>query len=302
MKDYNFNRLGDEIKHWSKQLGFTMVGIAKMDTEQTVISCAMNYLPNCDKSLHISRYALGRDYHKVIHKQLKKLVIKIKNNIGAFNYRCFVDNIKILEKHLAIQAGLGWQGKNSLIINHDFGSWMFLGEIITDLELPIDKPYNNRHCGNCTRCINACPTGAIYDNCKIDINRCISYLTIEYRGLIPEELRPLMGNHIYGCDDCQLVCPWNRFAKVTLEPNFYVRHNLDSADLITLFAWSEQEFLSKTQGSAIRRIGYECWLRNIAVALGNVPKNPKIIAALMARLKHPSALVREHVKWALNNK
>jgi len=298
MKDYNFNQLGALIKHWGKQLGFELVGITKMD-DKTVISCAMNYLPNCNKSVHISRYALGRDYHKVIHKRLKKLAGEIKNNIGDFNYRCFVDNIKILEKHLAIQAGLGWQGKNSLIINHEFGSWIFLGEIVTDLELPIDVPYKKNHCGNCTRCINACPTGAISDNGEVEVSRCISYLTIEHRGSIPENLRPLMGQHIYGCDDCQVICPWNRFAKITAEPDFQVRHNLNSADLITLFTWSEQEFSEKTQGSAIRRIGYECWLRNIAVALGNTPKNPKIIAALRTKLNYPSALVREHVQWAL---
>ena len=297
MKDYDFNRLAADIKQWGKELGFSQVGITDIE-DKRVISCTVNYLPDCCAATHISRYALGRDYHKVVRNRLKKLIKKINEQIGPFNYRQAVDSSLVVEKPLAIKAGLGWQGKNSLVINREHGSWMFLGEIVTDLPLPIDKPHNN-HCGKCTACINACPTGAIIKPFQIDISRCISFLTIEYRKAIPENLRPLIGKHIYGCDECQLVCPWNRFAKITLETEFHVRHNLDEADLIELFSWSEQEFLAKTEGSAIRRIGYECWLRNIAIALGNSKKDDQIIAALKLKLNHASALVREHVEWAL---
>jgi epoxyqueuosine reductase len=297
IKNYNFNRLADNIKLWGKELGFSQIGITDL-ADQRVISCAINYLPNCHSATHISRYALGRNYHKVVRGKLKNLIKKITEQIGEFNYRSAVDSSLVAEKPLAVQAGLGWQGKNSLVINREHGSWMFLGEIVTDLPLPIDKPHKN-YCGKCTKCISACPTGAISKAFQIDINRCISFLTIEHRGSIPEELRPLIGKHIYGCDECQLVCPWNRFAKISLETDFQVRHNLDEADLISLFSWSEQEFLAKTEGSAMRRINYECWLRNIAVALGNMEKDDKIIAALKSKLHHPSALVREHVEWAL---
>ncbi|KPJ67671.1 MAG: hypothetical protein AMJ43_03275 [Coxiella sp. DG_40] len=309
----DFNCLADDIKSWGTQLGFTLIGITDIvwairESPQwdlppypfdakAVICCAINYLPN-DKSRYISRYALGRDYHKVIRKRLRKLVRKINDKIGNFNYRCHVDSNRIPEKHLAARAGLGWQGKNSLIINRHYGSWMFLGEIVTDLPLPIDEPYAN-HCGKCTACMNACPTQAIVSPGQIDVKRCISYLTIEHRGSIPEDLRHLIGTHIYGCDECQLVCPWNRFAKLTIEQDFQPRHNLNYADLIELFSWSEQDFLRNTEGSAIRRIGYECWLRNIAVALGNMQKDSKIIEALKIRENHSSVLVREHVRWAL---
>ena len=312
----DFNHLADDIKSWGKQLGFTLIGItaaarqlpyvraireSPLQDPKSVICCAINYLPNCDKSRYISRYALGRDYHKVIRKRLRKLAQKINDEIGNFNYRCHVDSNRIPEKYLAAKAGIGWQGKNSLIINRHYGSWVFLGEIVTDLPLPIDKPQNN-HCGNCTACMNACPTQAIVAPNKIDVKRCISYLTIEHRSSIPEDLRPLIGTHIYGCDECQSVCPWNRFAKLTTEQDFQPRHNLNSADLIELFSWSEQDFLRNTEGSAIRRIGYECWLRNIAVALGNAQKDSKIIEALKIRENHSSVLVKEHVKWAFHNK
>lgn len=299
IKDYNFNQLAENIKLWSKELGFSLVGITNSD-DKRIISCGINYFPACNNATHISRYAVGRNYHIVVRKKLKKLVKKITEEIGVFNHKHAVDSSLVAEKPLAVQAGLGWQGKNSLVINRKYGSWMFLGEIVIDLPLPIDKPHKN-HCGKCIKCINACPTGAITKPFQLDISRCISFLTIEYRGSIPENLRPLIGRRIFGCDECQLACPWNRFAKLSLETDFHARHNLDKADLITLFSWSEEEFLANTIGSVIRRVSYECWLRNIAVALGNSKKDSKIIAALQTRLNHPSALVREHIEWALNN-
>lgn len=270
-----------------------------------VISARMDYLPpdtDIPKVLqnaslgYISRYALGRDYHKVMRKRLQVLATKIAKESG---YRVFSDSAPVLEKPLAEKAGLGWIGKHTNLINRQAGSWFFLGEIFTDLPLPIDTPVKN-HCGTCKACIDVCPTQAIIGPYQLDARRCISYLTIELRGSIPVELRPLLGNRIYGCDDCQLVCPWNRFAKPTQEKDFHPRHHLATPELIELFNWSEEEFLHKTEGSAIRRIGYECWLRNIAVALGNAPKNDVIIHALEKKLSHSSALVREHVTWALN--
>lgn len=272
-----------------------------------VITARMNYLPantNILKVLqdpkqgYISRYALGRDYHKLIRKRLTTLAEKITNNIGTFGYRAFADSAPVLEKALAEKSGLGWIGKHTNLLNREAGSWFFLGEIYTDLPLPLDAAVKN-HCGKCTACIDICPTKAIVGPYQLDARLCISYLTIELRGSIPVELRPLLGNRIYGCDDCQLVCPWNRFAKFTDETSFHPRHGLSSPELITLFSWTEEEFLKKTEGSAIRRIGYACWLRNIAVALGNAPTDEKIIAALSSRLHHPSELVREHVEWAL---
>ncbi len=272
-----------------------------------VISARMDYLPpdsNITKVLqnqylgYISRYALGRDYHKLIRKRLNTLAEKVTENIGKFGYRAFADSAPVLEKPLAEKAGLGWIGKHTNLLNRQAGSWFFLGEIYTDLPLPIDEPVKN-HCGTCSACIDICPTQAIVGPYQLDARRCISYLTIELREAIPVELRPLMGNRIYGCDDCQLVCPWNRFAKPTDEKDFHPRHGLATPDLIELFSWSEEEFLRKTEGSAIRRIGYECWLRNIAVALGNAPRNEKIAHALQSKAHHPSALVREHVEWAL---
>lgn len=272
-----------------------------------VIAARMDYLtPSTDmlKVLqdptlgYISRYALGRDYHKLIRKRLDQLAQQMTAHIGPFGYRAFTDSAPVLEKPLAEKAGLGWIGKHTNLLNREDGSWFFLGEIYTDLPLPLDTPVKN-HCGTCQACIDICPTQAIVGPYQLDARRCISYLTIELRGSIPIELRPLMGNRIYGCDDCQLICPWNRFAKITGEKDFYPRHQLDAVTLIELFNWDENDFLKKTEGSAIRRIGYECWIRNIAVALGNAPVDQAIISALQKKLMHPSPLIREHVEWAL---
>ena len=273
-----------------------------------VISARMDYDPPGardawqvigDPSLaYVSRYALGRDYHKVLRTRLQKLVDRIAEETGPFGHRAFVDSAPVLEKALARNAGLGWIGKHTNLINKDAGSWFFLGELYTDLPLEPDAPASD-HCGTCVRCIEVCPTRAIIGPQQLDARRCISYLTIELRGSIPMELRTAVGNRIYGCDDCQLVCPWNKFARTSAEPDFIVRHGLDDAALVDLFAWDEVEFHARTEGSAMRRIGYEQWLRNVAVALGNAPANEEIVAALRARLDHPSALVREHVQWAL---
>ncbi len=274
----------------------------------TIISARMDYLPpntdafftlNNPRQGYISRYALGRDYHRLIRKRLQLLTDRIQNAIGTFGYRVFCDSAPVLEKAIAEKAGLGWIGKHTNLINAKAGSWFFLGEIYTDLPLPNDASTKQSHCGTCDACIQVCPTQAIIAPYLLDARRCISYLTIELREAIPVELRPLIGNRIYGCDDCQLVCPWNKFAKFTKEKDFYPRHDLSSPELIDLFSWTEEEFLAKTEGSAIRRIGYECWLRNIAVALGNAPFSDDIVEALQKRLHHPSALVREHVEWAL---
>ncbi len=248
----------------------------------------------------ISRYALGRDYHKVIRSRLQKLASKIESVTGQFGYRAFVDSAPVLEKALARNAGLGWIGKHSNLINQKAGSWFFLGEIYTDLPIPVDEAQETEHCGKCEACMTVCPTGAIIGPYQVDARRCISYLTIELRGSIPIEFRSLIGNRVYGCDDCQLICPWNRFAQNTTEQDFRVRHGLDAPKLIDLFRWTESEFLDRTAGSAIRRIGYECWLRNISVALGNSPKTPDVLSALQSRLDYPSELVREHVQWALD--
>lgn len=273
-----------------------------------VISVRMDYLPpdsgDAERLLHepehgfVSRYALGRDYHKLMRKRLQALATRIAEQVGAFGYRAFVDSAPVLEKALAEKAGLGWIGKHTNLINDTAGSWFFLGELYTDLPLPIDNPARF-HCGTCDACLRACPTHAFVAPFELDARRCISYLTIEHPGAIPEELRPSMGNRIYGCDDCQLACPWNRFAEVSREPDFAPRHNLAWPELLDLFAWSEEEFLRRTEGSAIRRIGHERWQRNIAVALGNAPANPRISAALHAQLEHPSPLVRQHVLWAI---
>ena len=273
-----------------------------------VITARLNYRPPAARpsdeilgdptKAFVARYALGRDYHKVLRTRLQKLAERIAGEIGPFGYRAFVDSAPVLEKALARNAGLGWIGKHTNLINKQAGSWFFLGELYTDLPLPVDDAAED-HCGTCTRCIEICPTQAIVGPQQLDARRCIAYLTIELRGSIPVELRPLIGNRIYGCDDCQLVCPWNKFARKSAEPDFIVRHGLDSASLIDLFAWSEEEFLARTQGSAMRRIGYEQWLRNIAVALGNAPSNPSIVKSLQTRAEHPSELVREHVRWAL---
>jgi epoxyqueuosine reductase len=247
---------------------------------------------------YVSRYALGRDYHKLMRTRLQKLCDRVAQAVGPFGHRAFADSAPVLEKALARNAGLGWIGKHTNLIDRDAGSYFFLGEIYLDLELPPDEA-STAHCGTCSACMPACPTGAIVAPYRLDARRCISYLTIELKGSIPLEFRRAIGNRIYGCDDCQLVCPWNKFARPTREPDFAVRHGLDQAKLVTLFSWSAAEFQQKMQGSAISRIGYERWMRNVAVALGNAPGSSEVIAALNARADHPSALVREHVQWAL---
>jgi epoxyqueuosine reductase len=273
-----------------------------------VISVRMDYWPDGARPVgevlqdpalaYLSRYALGRDYHKVLRKRLQQLATRIETFSGPFGYRVFTDSAPVLEKALAQQAGLGWIGKHTNLINERAGSWFFIGELYTDLPLPPDMPAAN-HCGHCQNCIDACPTQAIIAPYQLDARLCISYLTIELRGAIPELLRPLIGNRVYGCDDCQLVCPWNRFAGPSREKDFTPRHGLDSRELVQLFAWDETEFVEKTRGSAIHRIGYACWLRNLAVGLGNAPTTDAVLGALRARQDHPSELVREHVAWAL---
>ena len=274
----------------------------------SVISARMDYLPEDQdraKALldhaskaYISRYALGRDYHKVLRKRLARLAARIERAAGSFGYRVFVDSAPVLEKPLAQKAGLGWIGKHTNLINKDAGSWFFLGEMYTDLPLPADGSAT-AHCGTCRACIDVCPTQAIVGPYRLDARRCISYLTIELRSSIPTEFRKAIGNRIYGCDDCQLFCPWNKFARPTAEDDFAPRHSLADADLCRLFGWSEKQWLEKTEGSAIRRICYEQWLRNIAVALGNAQTTPEIIDALKAKSDCDSRIVREHVVWAL---
>lgn len=275
---------------------------------QRVISVRMDYLPAEVESAkvlgqpqraYVSRYALGRDYHKLIRKRLALLAKKIEQEVGKIGYRAFVDSAPVMERALAQKAGLGWFGKNAMLLNPKAGSLFFLGELYTDLPLPIDPPFEHEHCGSCSACRTACPTGAIVDDKVVDSRKCISYLTIELHGAIPIEFRRPMGNRVYGCDDCQLVCPFTRFTRTTQEDDFTPRHDLDRASLISLFAWGEAEFLDKTAGSPIRRIGYERWLRNIAIGLGNAPWSEAVEAALLARRAYPSALVREHVAWAL---
>ncbi len=272
-----------------------------------VISARMDYFPPAadaiavldnPKLAYIARYALGRDYHKVLRKRLQTLVDWLRQTAPEGLYRVYCDSAPVLEKPLAQQAGLGWIGKHTNLINQHAGSWFFLGEIYTDLPLPPDPPAT-AHCGSCTRCIRICPTAAIVAPYQLDARRCIAYLTIELRGAIPVEFRPLIGNRVYGCDDCQLVCPWNRYAQLSKEADFFPRQGLDSTELLTLWRWSAAEFNQRLQGSPILRIGYECWLRNLAVALGNAPYSAEIVTALAARQDDPSELVREHVAWAL---
>ncbi|MEM7502054.1 MAG: tRNA epoxyqueuosine(34) reductase QueG [Pseudomonadota bacterium] len=274
----------------------------------SVISARLDYLPEAQtratalldhpRKAYVSRYALGRDYHKVVRKRLRTLAQRIEDAIGPFGFRVFTDSAPVLEKPLAEKAGLGWIGKHTNVINRRAGSWFFLGEIYTDLALPTNEAATD-HCGSCRACIDVCPTDAIVRPYELDARRCISYLTIELKGSIPEALRKPIGNRIYGCDDCQLFCPWNKFAKVTAEADFAARHQLDEASLVELFAWDEDTWLQNTEGSAIRRIGYERWLRNIAVALGNASTEPAVVDALKARLDSPYPLVVEHVQWAL---
>ena len=275
---------------------------------RSVIVLRMDYLPadatpledlldQPDKAC-ISRYAIGRDYHKTLRSRLKKLAQKIEAEIGAFGYRVFTDSAPVMEKPLAAKAGLGWIGKHTNLLNRRAGSWFFLGEIYTDLEFSPDQPVRD-HCGSCRKCIDVCPTQAITAPYQLDATRCISYLTIELKGSIPEEFRAAIGNRVYGCDDCQAVCPWNRYAQFTGEDDFQPREDLDAGSLVDLFGWDEQTFLRRTEGTAIRRIGHERWLRNLAVGLGNAPTSSAVLTALQSRLDHPSAIVREHVEWAL---
>jgi len=295
---------------WMQSHGLKRSRPASLETgTQSVISVRMDYLPpngaepelvlNHPELAYISRYALGRDYHKVMRSRLKQLATKMQQTLGEFGYRVFVDSAPVLEKPIAVNAGLGWMGKHTNILNRDAGSWFFLGEIYTDLALP-ETGAQKEHCGSCTACIDVCPTQAIIAPYKLDARRCISYLTIELKGAIPVEFRQAIGNRIYGCDDCQLICPWNRFSNTSNEADYQVRHALDSARLLTLFAWSEEEFLTNMQGSAIRRIGYQRWQRNLAVALGNAPYHQRIVAALQARLPKVDEMVAEHINWAIN--
>jgi epoxyqueuosine reductase len=272
------------------------------------ISVRMNYWPAEARTAasvladgtyaYVSRYALGRDYHKLMRRALDKLASQVAARIGTFGYRVCVDSAPVLEKALARNAGLGWIGAHTNLIARDAGSYFFLGEILTDLPLPVDAPAS-AHCGTCSACIAACPTQAIIAPLRLDARRCIAYLTIEHPGSIPEELRVALGNRIYGCDDCQLVCPWNKFARAASHPDFKVRHALDASRLTDLFAWTKQEFDERMRGSAIYRIGYERWSRNIAIALGNAPSSAAVVTALRARRDDSSELVREHVAWAL---
>jgi len=275
----------------------------------SIISARMDYLPEDQSNArnlldhptkaYISRYALGRDYHKVMRSRLKKLAQRIEQFALPLGFRVFVDSAPVLEKPLAEKAGLGWIGKHTNLINKDAGSWFFLGELYTDLELPVSTP-STPHCGSCRACLDVCPTDAIVAPYELDARRCISYLTIELKGSIPESLRPLIGNRVYGCDDCQIFCPWNKFAAKSSEGDFAPRHKLDASELSELFAWDKDTWSIKTQGSAMRRIGYEQWLRNIAVGLGNAESSHEVVVALRARSNDPSLLVREHVQWGLD--
>jgi len=332
------NKVSQTIKLWGKELGFAAIGITDHDLQadiahfnswvkagyhgtmqylakyahlrseanlllpntKSVICCLMSYpaLPTKTLPGYIAAYAYGRDYHKIMRQRLLKLASRISREVKQCNYRVFCDSAPVLEKALAIKAGLGWLGKNNLIINNEIGSYSFLGEIYLDLPLMPDHQVAGR-CGNCQRCLNYCPTNALISPYKIDAERCISYLTIEYRGIIPEELRSLIGNKIFGCDDCQKICPWNRFATKASASIKQFQERFINLNLVDLFLWDEQLFLEKTQGTALRRIPYDCWLRNLAIALGNQPRNEKTIATLKARSNYPSSLVQEHVRWGL---
>ena len=295
---------------WMNEHGDKRYVVNKLvDHTVRVISVRMDYLTDTkmiavlkdDNKAYISRYALGRDYHKVIRKRLAALIKKIEAEIPELNLiqRPFVDSAPVMEKPIAEQAGLGWIGKHTLLLNESVGSWFFLGEIYTSLKLPVDAQKQENKCGKCRACLTVCPTDAFPEPYVLDARRCISYLTIESKEAIPEELRPLMGNRVFGCDDCQIRCPWNRFASASQEDDFKPRHNLDDPSLVTLFNWEPDEFLDKTEGSPIRRIGHERWLRNLAVGLGNASGSQDILNELEAKSNHPSALVREHVQWAI---
>ena len=269
----------------------------RMDYQPPNAQDAEEVLAQSEKAF-ISRYALGRDYHKVLRQRMQKLCEQIEKEIGHFGYRVFTDSAPVLEVELAEKAGLGWRGKHTLLLTREAGSWFFLGEIYTDLPLPVDTKTSN-HCGTCTACIDICPTKAIIAPYQLDARRCVSYLTIEHKTSIPIEFRPLIGNRIYGCDDCQLTCPWNKFGQITQQDDFHVRHGLDDALLTELFAWDKATFETNMAGSAIYRIGHEQWLRNIAVGLGNAMTSPEVISALQSRANDSSDMVREHVAWAL---
>ena len=274
----------------------------------SIICVTMNYLPKTKTTpehilsqpnkAYIARYALGRDYHKLIRKRLQKLATRIEETIGPFGYRAFADSAPVAEKTLAEKAGLGWIGKHTVLLNRNSGSWFFIGELYTDLPLPQSTPVS-KHCGSCTRCIDICPTHAITEPYRLDARLCIAYLTIELEGAIPVELRSSIGNRVFGCDDCQLVCPWNQYATTASEPAFKTRNKLDDSELLELFQWSEQEFLQRARGTVLYRLGYERWLRNIAVGLGNAPYNKEIITTLRTRINTVSPLVKEHIEWAL---
>lgn len=318
--DTNIADAGQQLKDWlGKNYHGEMAYMAEygnmrfkpeslMPGAKSIIVARLDYLcedPQIQETLDdpqkafVSRYAQNRDYHKLIRKRLAKLAHQIESEIGPFQHRATADSAPIMEKPLAQKAGLGWISKSTNLINPQAGTYFFLGCLVTDLDLVLDEPFAKDHCGSCTQCIDVCPTKAIVGPYQLDASRCISYLTIELRGSIPLEFRKAIGNRIYGCDDCQVCCPWNKFAQTTEDPAFESTRGLKTPDLIDLFSWDESTFLQKTEGSAIRRIGHDCWLRNIAVALGNAPKTPEVIAALESRLSHSSEMVVEHVRWAL---
>lgn len=274
----------------------------------SIISVRMDYLPPNHQSLstlknknqaYIARYALGRDYHKVLRKRLQKLADKINQTIGPFGYRAFCDSAPVLEKPIAVKAGLGWMGKNTLVLNRSAGSYFFLGELFTDLPLALDQAVTE-HCGSCRACLDICPTQAFVAPYVLDARRCISYLTIENKGSIPQTLRSAIGNRIFGCDDCQIICPWNKFAKLTRETSFHIRHQLQQSNLIDLFNWNETQYLKYTEGSALRRAGYNGWLRNVAIGIGNAPYSPHNMTALNNKKNHSNDMVQEHIQWALD--
>jgi epoxyqueuosine reductase len=294
-----------EMEYMARHSGLRSHPAALKPGTLRVISCRMDYLRDrpqgierAPETAYIARYARGRDYHKVLRARLQALCERLAAEVGDFGFRVFTDSAPVMEVELARSAGLGWRGKHTLLLERDAGSWFFLGEIYCDLPLPVDAPAEE-HCGSCERCIDVCPTQAIRGPYQLEARRCISYLTIEHKSAIPEELRPLIGNRVYGCDDCQLACPWNRFAQLSTEKDFDVRNGLDKASMVELFAWSQAQFDERLRGSPIRRIGYERWLRNLAVGLGNAPTSAQVVEALRARESDPSGLVREHVRWAL---
>lgn len=311
LKEWIDNGYAGDMDFIAKRLDMKIDPNKLVNGVKRIITLRMNYFQareptmsgmqflNAPEKGFVSSYALGRDYHKVIRRRLEKVARKMESIIGPFGYRVFTDSAPVMEVELGVKSGLGWRGKHTLLLNKDVGSWFFLGEIYTDLDLPIDSP-ETEHCGTCTRCMDVCPTGAIIAPYKLDARKCVSYLTIEHKGSIPKELRKLIGNRIYGCDDCQLVCPWNKYASMTTIDDFNARDPLDGETLVSLFSWTEAQFSQFTEGSAIRRIGYERWLRNVACALGNAPTTPEIIQALESKKSHESALVREHVLWAID--